>query len=321
MNALTGIVDWRKRFLQTGADADLPIVDAHHHFFDIERNYHPWLCDRPLIPFRYGDYESICRNFLPDDYFKACQPHKVVKTVAMEGEWDPRDPVGEVRWMQQLAERTGFPHAMAAQVWLDHSDAGEVLAAYAPYPLVRSVRHKPRTSACNDYRSGHRLPGSMRCKVWRDGYALLARYGLMFELQTFWWHLEDAAELASDFPGTTIIVNHTGLPADRSKDGLSGWRKAMEHLAREPNVMLKISGICVPGQRWSVELNGAIVRDAISIFGIDRCLFASNFPVDGVVSSFDEIYSGFKAITRHLPAEARLKLFHDNAARIYRLWQ
>ena len=56
MNALTDIVDWRKRFLQTGADADLPIIDAHHHFFDIERNYHPWLCDRPLIPFRYGDW-------------------------------------------------------------------------------------------------------------------------------------------------------------------------------------------------------------------------------------------------------------------------
>jgi predicted TIM-barrel fold metal-dependent hydrolase len=84
-------------------------------------------------------------------------------------------------------------------------------------------------------------------------------------------------------------------------------------------VQLKISGICVPGQRWTAELNGAVVRDAIRIFGIERCCFASNFPVDGLVSSMDEIFSGFKEISAHLPPADRLKLFHDNAVKLYRL--
>src|SRR5437016_6182693 len=111
------VTDWRARFLQTGLNNDLPIVDAHHHFFDLTHNYHPWLCDRPPIAFRYGDYQSICRNFLHDDYLRVSAPHRVVKTVLMEGEWNPRDPVGEARWVAGLSELTGFPHAMAGQAW------------------------------------------------------------------------------------------------------------------------------------------------------------------------------------------------------------
>ena len=93
----------------------------------------------------------------------------------------------------------------------------------------------------------------------------------------------------------------------------------MELLADAPNVMLKISGLGVPGQRWTYELQGPVVRDAIRIFGVERCMFASNFPVDSLVGTFDEIYASFLAITSDLPDDARRKLFHDNAARIYRL--
>jgi hypothetical protein len=66
MNECTnGAIDtMRERFLASGDDAELPIVDAHHHFWDLTHNYHPWLCDRPRIAFRYGDYEAICRDFL-----------------------------------------------------------------------------------------------------------------------------------------------------------------------------------------------------------------------------------------------------------------
>ena len=120
----------RERFLQSGDNADLPIVDAHHHFWDLQRNYHPWLRDLPRIPFRYGDYEAICRDFLPEDYFALDAPHHVVKTVMMEGEWDPRDPVGEAHWATTLNARCGFPNAMAGQVWLDRDDVADVLHEY-----------------------------------------------------------------------------------------------------------------------------------------------------------------------------------------------
>ena len=134
-----------------------------------------------------------------------------------------------------------------------------------------------------------------------------------------WWHFDAASDLARDFPGTTIIVNHTGLPADRSPEGLAGWRSAMELLAAQANVMLKISGLGVPGHRWTEELQGPVVRDAIRIFGVERTMFASNFPVDSLVATFDEIYDSFLAITRDMPDAVRGKLFHDNAARIYGL--
>jgi predicted TIM-barrel fold metal-dependent hydrolase len=159
----------------------------------------------------------------------------------------------------------------------------------------------------------------MDCPTWRAGYGLLARHGLHFDLQTPWWHFDAAAELARDFPATTIIVNHTGLPADRSSEGLAGWRAAMELLAREPNVALKISGLGVPGRRWTPELQGPVVRDALRIFGTERTMFASNFPVDSLVATYDEIFGGFLEITRELDDGTRRKLFHDNAARLYRV--
>ncbi|MET1085175.1 MAG: amidohydrolase family protein [Burkholderiales bacterium] len=312
--------DQRAVHLRTGRDEDLPIVDAHHHFWDIERNNHPWLRELPRIPFRYGDYGPICRNFLPAEYLRLATGHRVVQTVYMEGEWCPADPLGEPRWVHALARETGLPNAMVGQVWLDRDDVDAVLQGHARYPLVRAVRQKPRVvSRREDYREDFAEPGSMRCPQWRDGYARLARYGLMFELQAPWWHFDEALELAHDFPATTIIVNHTGLPADRTPEGLAGWRGALEKLADAANVHLKISGLGVRDAAWSVATNGPIVRDAIRIFGVERCMFASNFPVDSIVATFDQIYSGFKTITTDLEPRERLRLFHDNAVALYRL--
>ena len=298
--------------------AGFPIVDAHQHFWDPARNYHPWLCDEPMIPFRYGDYSSIRGRFLPPDYLAATGHWQVEKTVYVETEWDPGDPVGETRYIHQVAAEYGYPHAVVAQAWLDRDDAAEVLAQQAAFPLVRSVRHKPQASASpSAARRG--APGSMDDPRWRAGYALLQKHGLMFDLQVPWWHLDAAAELARDFPATPLILNHTGLPSDRSPQGLDGWRKALATMAREPNVMLKISGLGLRGQPWQIEDNAPLIRDAMTLFGVERCMFASNFPVDGVVASFETIFDGFHAAVAHLPDASLRKLFHDNAVRCYRL--
>ncbi|WP_323050579.1 amidohydrolase family protein [Caballeronia mineralivorans] len=315
----TPIDAMRERFLQTGDNADLPIVDAHHHFWDLQHNYHPWLRDLPRIPFRYGDYEAICRDFLPDDYFALAAPHRVVKTVMMEGEWNPRDPLGEVRWATALKTRCGFPDALAGQVWLDRDDVAYVLREYQSMPLVRSVRHKPTAVTRSEHTATFAAPGSMRCERWRAGYALLAATGLMFELQTPWWHFAEAAELARDFPSVTIIVNHTGLPADRSVEGLQAWRAALATLAACANVRLKISGLGERGLPWSIERNGQVVRDAIEVFDVERCMFASNFPVDSVVVKLNTLFNGFKAMVADRTPHERLALFHDNAVALYGL--
>ena len=90
---------------------------------------------------------------------------------------------------------------------------------------------------------------------------MLKKYKLHFDLQTPWWHLDEATKLAKDFPDTIIILNHTGLPADRSKEGLTNWKANLESFAEQPNTAIKISGICVPGKQWTVELNKSIILD------------------------------------------------------------
>ncbi|MGH6896884.1 MAG: amidohydrolase family protein [Geminicoccaceae bacterium] len=297
---------------------ELPIVDAHQHFWDLERNYLPWLCDEEVVPFRYGDYRPLRRSYLPRDYFRDAARHDVVRTVYVETEWDPRDPVGETGWLQEIIAESGFPHAIVAGARLDDPEVETVLAAHAAFPRVRGIRHKPRAAAAPaEVQVG--APGSMGDPAWRRGYGLLERYGLSFDLQTPWWHLAEAAALARDFPRTQIILNHTGLPADRSADGLAGWRKAMKALAAAPNVGLKISGLGQVGKPWTVAANGPIVRAAIRIFGVDRCMFASNFPVDCLCADLGTIFTGFKTIIADLSHADQLKLFHDNAVRIYRL--
>ena len=297
---------------------DLKIVDAHHHFWDPTQNYYPWLCDEPMIPFRYGDYSAIRKPFMPQDYFRVAKGHHIVKTISMEGEWDPEDPVGESLWMQSVAETFGFPHAHVAQAWLDADDIGEVLEAQSNVPIVKGVRHKPRASVSPDtVVKGN--PGSMGDPKWRAGYEMLQEYGLHFDLQTPWWHLAEAAELAGDFPGTLMILNHTGLPADRSASGLSGWRSAMIAIAKCENVVVKISGLGLLGKAWRIEDNKPIIEDTINIFGVDRCMFASNFPVDGVVADYNTIITGFKEAVANLPLQDQNKIFHDNAIRVYGL--
>jgi len=299
-------------------DADLPIIDAHQHFWDLEHNRHPWLQDVPPIPFRYGDYTALRRSYLPADFRRDCGAHRVVKTVYVEAEWDPQDPVGETRWVSALAAAHGLPNAIVAQAWLDRADVAEVLAAQAAFALVRGVRHKPRAAA-SPAAVVAGAPGSMGDARWRAGYALLERHGLHFELQTPWWHLAEAVDLARAFPRTRIVLNHTGLPADRSAEALAGWGAAMRAFAACPNVAVKISGLGLPGRPWRVADNAAIVREAIATFGVERCMFASNYPVDGLVASYDTIMSGFKAIVADRPLAERRALFHDNAARIYRI--
>ncbi|MCI0755441.1 NAD(P)-binding domain-containing protein [Teichococcus vastitatis] len=296
----------------------LPVIDAHQHFWNLSENYHPWLCDAEPVPFRYGDYAALRRNYLPADYRTDTAQYRVVGTVHIEAEFDPARPVAETEWLERLAAREGLPTACVAQARLDDLEVEAVLAAQAERSMVRGIRHKPRAAARPE-EALRGASGSMDDPAWRRGYALLAKYGLSFDLQTPWWHLDAAYDLARDFPETQIIVNHTALPSDRSIEGLRAWRAALAGLARAPNVALKISGLGLPDQPWRAALNVPVIRDAITLFGADRCLFASNYPVDSLAGSFDVIMDGFlQAIADRTEAERR-QLLHDNAVRLYRL--
>ncbi len=295
----------------------MKFLDAHHHFWDINSNYHPWLCDEPQIPFRYGNYADIRTNYLPKDYEDDTTQFEIIGSVHVEAEWNPEDPVGETRWLADISESCQHPVVFVVQARLEQNNIEEILSGHSPFPQVRGIRHKPTATAQNATKQ-RGLPGSMDDPIWRNGYALLEHFGYSFDLQVPYWHLDQAAELAADFPKTMIIINHTGLPIGRSDTNIREWCKAIETIADHQNVTIKLSGLGQANQPWSVQANREIVLEAINIFGSERCMFASNFPVDGLCADLSTIIFGYREIVDHLSDDIIASLFHQNAARIYR---
>ena len=298
--------------------ADLPIVDAHQHFWDPAGARYPWLSTHPLPSFRYGDYAALRRPYFPDDLRRDAAGHRVVATVHMEAEWDTADEVGETCWLAGLRQAHGLPTVAVAHARLEAPEAGEVLAAHAEHDFLRGIRQKP-AAAESPAAARRGAPGSMDDPAWRSGYALLERHGLHFDVQTPWWHLDALADLARDFPRIPVVINHTALPADRGAPALAAWRRALETAAAPPNVAIKISGLGRPDKSWPVEGNRQIVRETIAIFGVTRCMFASNFPVDGLCIGYRALFDAFKAFVADRPPAEQRALFHDNAVRIYRI--
>src|SRR5882724_10974078 len=272
------------------------LIDAHHHLWDLSPRKHPNLLGPQRHDFFMGDNTAIRRNYLPDDYRRDAVGHNVVTTVHCEAEWDRDDQIGETKWVSAIHEQYGFPAAIVAHAWFHTPNAEEVVAAQAAFPLVRGIRSKPVTAPSPD-RMEAGLPGSMQDDAWLRGFSLLEKYGLSWDLRVPYWHLVEAAAVARAFPNVPIVLNHTGFPWDRSEEGLTAWRRAMEVLAREPNVHVKVSEFGLKDQPWEYESNRRVVLDALSIFGIERAMFATNFPVASLRIGYGPLVS---AINRML---------------------
>ncbi len=121
------------------------IVDAHQHFWDPQLNYHPWLRDEPPVPFRYGSYQAIRRAYLPPDYRADAAPYVVEKSVYVEAEWNPADPLGEMRYIDSVRRTHGLPSVAVAQAWLDAADAAARARAAGCVPV--RAQHPPQAAS------------------------------------------------------------------------------------------------------------------------------------------------------------------------------
>lgn len=295
----------------------MPIVDAHHHLWDLEGNLtYPWMMSDEHA--YMGDNSAIRRTYLPTEYQRDTALHNVAATVHIEAECDRSRQVAETKWVTGIAAGYGMPNAIVAHAWIDEPNSDEILSQHKAYPLVRGVRTKPIISRGPDH-SVKGQPRSLQDPNWRAGLDLLRKHDLSWDLRVPWWHLEEAAEVVQEHSELRVVLNHTGYPLDRSPDALVVWRRGMEALAACQNVSCKISGLPVLGEPYTLAANRPIILDAISIFGVDRCMFASNFPVDGLKGSWDYIYSTYKRAVEHLPESDRAKLFSGNALRFYRI--
>jgi predicted TIM-barrel fold metal-dependent hydrolase len=295
------------------------ILDAHHHFWDRSAGRYPWLTTEIDAHFFLGDYTPLTQaDFLPPDYRAATQAYAVAGTVHIEAERDRNDQVGETRWLTRLHAQTGLPSAIVAHAWFDRPECEEILLAHLESPLLRGIRSKPVTARVpQDMRPGQ--PGSMQDERWLRGFSLLQKHGLSWDLRVPYWHLGEAAVVARAFPETRIVLNHTGFPWDRSPQGLAAWQSGMEEIAACANVWLKVSELGLPHAPWTVQGNRGVVREAIRIFGIERCMFGSNWPVSTLRASFAVIVDGLAHILGDLPDRDLDAFFYRNAQRFYRV--
>ena len=298
----------------------LKIIDTHHHLWDLESNYYPWLVE-PIDHF-VGDYAPIRKTYLIGDLHRDAAELDLVKSVHVQAEFDHNDdPVKETAWLQGVADdpaSRGLPNAIVGFADLSKPDVEKILSRHAEYPNMRGIRHMLNYADDPVLRFADR-DGLMSENGWRRGYRLLSKYDMSFDLQVWPWQLEEAARLGREIPEIPIILNHTGMPKDLAPDIAQVWRTGMKALAEVDQVSVKISALSMMDRDWTPEKIRPFVMDTIEIMGAERCMFASNFPVDSLMTTYKRLWDAYDEITSELSQSEREGLFWRNAERYYRI--
>ncbi|CAN5576070.1 amidohydrolase [soil metagenome] len=304
--------------LATPHEFALPIVDAHHHLCDLSEGRYPSKQDQYDPNFFLGDYRKICRDYMPADYVGDLEGYRVIGSVHIQGGRAAEEHVAETEWLETMHAQFGVPTVVVGHVSFIQPDCAAILEGHARSALMRGIRSRPTTSP-GPAASVAGAPGTMQDDHWRRNFALLEKHGMSWDMRIPYWHLEEGAEVSRSFPGIPMVVNHTGLPLDRSEEGLAIWRKGLAVLADCPNVAIKISELGLPHATWDVPSNIRVVREAASIFGPDRIIFASNLPVASLSTTFGGIVDVMRTALADETPETLGKFFAGNAIRFYRM--
>jgi L-fuconolactonase len=325
--------DWLALTREQAINPALPICDPHHHLWD----HGPG--DIYLAPELIAD-ASAGHNVLSTVYVDCFSMYREDGPEALK-------PVGETEWVHKLAQSipAGTKTRVAAGIvgtasLMLGARVGEVLDAHlAASPRFRGIRHWLNWDA-ETTAMGLRSDAPPRQAyetAFREGYRELGRRGLSFDAWMYFPQLPDLAALARAIPEVTVVLNHAGGllglgPYAKRDEAFSLWHRNMKDLATCPNVTVKLGGLGVPrcGFGWhqrdrpptSEDLASAFspyCLESIELFGAGRCMFESNFPADKCAYSYTAIWNAFKRIARCCSDEERAALFHDTAARIYRL--
>lgn len=313
----------RQRPLREGGDspqaAEVSFVDCHHHLWDIEKHRYEWLHADPLLDTFIGDYSPLCRNYLIEDYLQDVAVARVVKSVHVQCEFDPSKPVGETEWLQGVADEHGFPHGIVGYADLSAQDVPELLEAHAQHANFRGIRQNLNFDASDARLSFAERGDLLRDSAWRRGFSHLGALGLSFDLQILPHQLGDGYRLAADFSETLIALDHVGLPIYRQPKAMEVWRSGMRRLASLPNVFVKLSGFGMMEGGCSDEAVRPMVLETVEAFGPRRCMFGSNFPVDGLKCSFDDLFAAYRRAAAHFSRDEQAELFAGTAERFYRI--
>jgi predicted TIM-barrel fold metal-dependent hydrolase len=271
-----------------------------------------------MQPRIFGPYEPIRRDYPIGEYLDDLAGSGVVRSVYVQTNWANGRFEDEAAWVQQTANENGWPHAIVAYADFSVDDVRLQLDRLARYPLVRGARMQLHWHENQLYRfAAH--PDLCTDPVIRRNIARLAGYGWSFDLQVFAPQMIDAAGLAEACPDVTFILQHAGMLEDLSPEGRSAWRIGMVRLAACPNVVSKLSGLGTFIHRNDPAHIAEIVTDSVAIFGAERCLFGSNFPIEKLWTSYRDLVGAFRDATERLRPDQREAIFNATATRVYRL--
>jgi predicted TIM-barrel fold metal-dependent hydrolase len=291
------------------------IIDAHHHIW--RQADLAWLSG-PMQPRIFGPYEPIRRDYPIREYLDDLAGSGVFRSVYVQTNWPNDGFEDEAAWVQQTANEHGWPHALVAYADFGVDDVRPQLDRLAHYPLVRGVRMQLHWHENPLYRFAAR-PDLCADPAIRRNVDRLADYGWSFDLQLFAPQMAEAAMLVESCPRVTFVLQHAGMLEDLSPQGRAAWRAGMARLARSPNVVSKLSGLGTFIHRNDAAHIVAVLDDTVAIFGAERCLFGSNFPIEKLWTSYRDLVDAYRTATARLSAEQRDAIFAATARRVYRL--
>lgn len=327
---------WLNLTTEAALDPALPICDPHHHLWDTPQGR--YLLDEILADLKGG--------------------HNVTSTVfidcvAMYRKNGPREmqPLGETEFAQGIAAQSASGYYGSTAVAAGIVSFADLTLGNAVQPVLeahlaassnrfRGIRHATSWHSSPEIRNAHTKPteGLLLDAKFREGFAWIGKLGLSFDAWMYHTQLHDLADLAKAFPDTPIILDHVGGPlgigpyAGKRSEVFEDWKRGIAAVAACPNVVVKLGGLTMPmcGFDWHkqskpptsselAEANGPYYRYCIEQFGVNRCMFESNFPVDKISCSYTVLWNSFKRMTQDCSASERAALFHDTAVRAYRI--
>jgi predicted TIM-barrel fold metal-dependent hydrolase len=287
-------------------------VDSHFHIW--RQADLPWLLG-PMQPRIFGPYEPIRRDYPIAEYLGDCRPAGVTEAVYVQANWAVDRYLDEVAYVSRASEESGFPIAIVAYADMLAGDVRPQLDQFARNARVRGVRMQLHWHENTLYRfaSGPDLARDPRVIA---NVGRLAEYGFSFDLQVFAGQMAGAAELAAACPKVTFVLQHAGMLEDLSPEGIAAWREGMALLAAQPNVTSKLSGLGTFLRRNDPEHIAFIIGETLGLFGPERCLFGSNFPIEKLWTTYAELIAAHRAA---VPEAAQKAVFNETARRVYRL--
>jgi predicted TIM-barrel fold metal-dependent hydrolase len=291
------------------------IVDAHFHIW--RQADLPWLTG-PMQPRIFGPYEPIRRDYLMAEYLADIAQTGVEKSVYVQANWPVDRAEAEVAWVESVALETGWPHAIVGYADVTVTDVRPALDRLARYPRVRGIRQQFHWHGNPLYRFAAE-PDLCRSPVVQKNVARLAEYGWAFDLQVFAPQMAGAAELARACPDVTFVLQHAGMLEDTTEAGRMKWSQSMATLANERNTVVKLSGFGTFIRRNDPAHIHWLISETVRLFGANRCLYGSNFPIEKLWTSYGALIDAHRQGAGRLSEAEQNAIFHDTACRVYRL--